>query len=97
MIKWDANPNIQVELDRILFADPNHGPFLDHDEMTTVRRNIGTLGMDVDNELIRETWHPVFRRNFLRASLGRCSDCRRGFWMYKQGKSRWRDDCTLKY
>merc|ERR1711913_141936 len=32
-----------------------------------------------------ETWHPVFRRNFLRASLGRCSDCRRGFWMYKQG------------
>jgi len=76
---------VKVELDRILFADPNHGPFLDHDEMTTVRRNIGTLGMDVDNELIRETWHPVFRRNFLRASIGRCSDCRRGFWMYKQG------------
>merc|ERR1711881_290972 len=54
-------------------------------EVTTVRRNLATLGLDVDNELIRETWYPVFRKNFLRLALGKCYDCRKGFWMYQQG------------
>ena len=52
--------------------------------MTTVRRNLGTQGLEVDNELVRETWYPVFRRSFLRQALGRCYDCRKGFWMYQQ-------------
>ena len=53
-------------------------------EVTTVRRNLGTQGLEVDNELVRETWYPVFRRSFLRQALGRCYDCRKGFWMYQQ-------------
>ena len=32
----------------------------------------------------RETWYPVFRKNFLRLALGKCYDCRKGFWMYQQ-------------
>lgn len=49
-----------------------------------MRRNLGTQGLEVDNELVRETWYPVFRRSFLRQALGRCYDCRKGFWMYQQ-------------
>ena len=52
--------------------------------MTTVRRNLGTQGLEVDNDMVRETWYPVFRRNFLRQALGKCYDCRKGFWMYQQ-------------
>jgi len=74
---------IKGELERILTSQTDHGPHLEYEELTTVRRNLATLGMDVDNELIRETWHPVFRRSFLRGALGRCYDCRRGFYMYR--------------
>ena len=53
-------------------------------QVTTVRRNLGTQGLEVDNDMVRETWYPVFRRNFLRQALGKCYDCRKGFWMYQQ-------------
>ena len=74
----------RVELEKILSSEKEHGPHLAYEEVTTVRRNLATLGMDVDNELIRETWYPVFRKNFLRLALGKCYDCRKGFWMYQQ-------------
>jgi len=73
------------ELDRLLGSEGDHGPHLSYEELTTVRRNLGTNGVEVDNEKIRETWYPVYRRHFLRAALGRCYDCRRGYWMYHQG------------
>lgn len=76
---------IKGELDRILNSEGDHGPHLAYEEITTVRRNLATQGVDVDNEAIRETWYPVYRRHFLRGALGRCYDCRRGFWMYQQG------------
>ena len=59
---------------------------LSFEEITTVKRNLQTNNsIDVDNELIRETWHPVYRRHFLQKALGRCYDCRRGFFMYSKG------------
>jgi len=75
----------KAELDRLLASGTFHGPHLSYEEITTVRRNLATLGVEVDNETIRDTWHPVYRRNFLRNALGRCYDCKRGFWMYQQG------------
>ena len=50
-----------------------------------VKRNLQTNGFEVDNDLIRETWHPVYRKNFLTKALSRCHDCRRGFYIYNQG------------
>ena len=50
-----------------------------------MKRNLQTNGFEVDNDLIRETWHPVYRRNFLQKALARCQDCRRGFYIYNQG------------
>ena len=75
----------RVELEKILSSDIYHGPHLAYEEVTTVKRNLATQGVEVDNELVRETWYPVFRRNFLRQALGKCYDCRKGFWMYQQG------------
>ena len=73
-----------VEKDELnLFADILYS-MLFLKGVTTVRRNLATQGLEVDNELVRETWYPVFRRSFLRQALGRCFDCRKGFWMYQQ-------------
>ncbi|RWS10357.1 hypothetical protein B4U79_01964 [Dinothrombium tinctorium] len=34
---------------------------------------------------IKQVWYPLYRVNFLKASLNRASDCRKGFYMYHQG------------
>jgi optic atrophy protein 1 len=73
------------ELEKILKVEWNHKPVLGYDEITTVRKNLQNNGVEVDNEFIRATWHPVYRRHFLRRSLNKASDCRKGFFMYQQG------------
>merc|ERR1719219_2316105 len=60
--------------------------FLSHEELTTIKRNLQTdSNVEVDYELIRDTWHPVYRRHFLKKALARCHDCRRGYFMYSKG------------
>ena len=74
------------ELERILISDDDHKAVLSFEELTTVKRNLQTnSNIEVDYELIRETWHPVYRRHFLRKALNRCYDCRRGYFMYSKG------------
>lgn len=58
---------------------------LTHDELTAVRKNLQRNGLEVDNEFIRETWHPVYRRFFLQQSLARAYDCRKGYYLYHTG------------
>ena len=41
------------ELERMLSSENDHGPHLSYEEMTTVRRNLGTAGVEADNELVR--------------------------------------------
>jgi len=76
---------VSKEMDKMLAAELDHAPHLAHEEVTTVRRNLAQQGVEVDNETIRETWYPVYRRHFLKGAQDRCNDCRRGFWMYQQG------------
>ena len=71
---------------KFLILDHCDRAVLSFEELTTVKRNLQTDGnVEVDYELIRETWHPVYRRHFLRKALRRCHDCRRGFFMYSKG------------
>ena len=77
---------ILSELERLLNSDEDHKAVLSFEELTTVKRNLQTdSNVEVDYELIRETWHPVYRRHFLRKALARAHDCRRGFFMYSKG------------
>ena len=82
----DKKSAIWYELERILKADENHKAVLSFEELTTVKRNLQTnANIEVDYELIRETWHPVYRTHFLQKAINRCYDCRRGFFMYSKG------------
>ena len=82
----DKKSAIYYELERILKADVNHKAVLSFEELTTVKRNLQTdANIEVDYELIRETWHPVYRTHFLQKAINRCYDCRRGFFMYSKG------------
>ncbi|XP_020283236.1 dynamin-like 120 kDa protein, mitochondrial isoform X5 [Pseudomyrmex gracilis] len=76
---------VKNELDKILYSDKKHAPTLTHDELTTVRKNLQRNGLEIDNEFIRETWHPVYRRFFLQQSLARAYDCRKGYYLYHTG------------
>ena len=62
-----------------------HKNQLAYDEVTTVRKNAQNNGADVDNDFIRETWYPVYRRHFLRRALSKAYDCRKAFYAYHQG------------
>ncbi|XP_070000667.1 dynamin-like GTPase OPA1, mitochondrial isoform X9 [Penaeus vannamei] len=76
---------VKSELENILKSDYKHKNTLTYDEVTQVRKNAQAQGVDVDNEFIRETWHPVYRRHFLRRALAKAYDCRKAFYAYHQG------------
>ncbi|XP_053977451.1 dynamin-like 120 kDa protein, mitochondrial [Hylaeus volcanicus] len=76
---------VKNELDKILYSDKKHAPTLTQDELTTIRKNLQRNGLEVDNEFIRETWHPVYRRFFLQQSLARAYDCKKGYYLYHTG------------
>ena len=44
---------VKGELEKLLAAEGDHGPHLSYEEITTVRRNLATQGVEVDNEAIR--------------------------------------------
>nr|XP_022342606.1 dynamin-like 120 kDa protein, mitochondrial isoform X1 [Crassostrea virginica] len=75
------------ELEKILSAEPDHKSNLNSDELTTVRRNLQTNGIEVTNDFIRETWYHVYRQFFLNKALGQCQECRKGFYYYQKGFS----------
>ncbi|XP_021372527.1 dynamin-like 120 kDa protein, mitochondrial isoform X2 [Mizuhopecten yessoensis] len=73
------------ELQKILNSDKTHKPVIGPDELTTVRRNLQTKGVEVDNEFIKETWYHVYRGSFLKKALSQAQDCRKGFYYYQKG------------
>ncbi|MPC22212.1 Dynamin-like protein, mitochondrial [Portunus trituberculatus] len=76
---------VRAELEKLLATDYNHKNTLTYDEVTAVRKNTQSCGVEVDNEFIREMWHPVYRRHFLRRALAKAYDCRKAFYAYHQG------------
>ncbi|XP_043229771.1 dynamin-like 120 kDa protein, mitochondrial isoform X2 [Amphibalanus amphitrite] len=86
---------VRAELERTLHADHDHPPQLGYDEIMAIRNNVKTsCGLEVDSELIRDTWRPVYRRFFLRRALARAYDCRKAFWLYHQAVSESECDCN---
>lgn len=55
-----------------------------NDEVTTVRKNLEARGVTVDPCLIKDTWHQIYRRYFLKTALNHCNLCRRGFYYYQR-------------
>jgi len=83
------------ELDKLLLAseDPKalagakrstRNPLLTHEELTAVKKNLETRGLEVAAETIKETWHQVFRKHFLESALRNANECRRAFFIYQQ-------------
>lgn len=82
----DQNKRKQVkgELDKILSSDKKHPPTLSYDELTTVRKNLQRSNVEVETDYIRETWYPVYRRNFLKHAMSRAYDLRKAYYLYTQ-------------
>ncbi|XP_064612015.1 dynamin-like 120 kDa protein, mitochondrial [Liolophura sinensis] len=82
------------ELDKLLNSEDNHKLSLSSDELTTVRRNLQTQGVEVDNEFIRETWYYVFREHFFLKAMDTAHQCKKGFYYYQRGFSDSGLDCN---
>ncbi|XP_032080747.1 dynamin-like 120 kDa protein, mitochondrial [Thamnophis elegans] len=72
------------ELEKMMKCNEEHPAYLANDEVTTVRKNLEARGVAVDPCLIKDTWHQVYRQHFLKAALGHCNLCRRGFYYYQR-------------
>ncbi|KAH7973480.1 hypothetical protein HPB49_001513 [Dermacentor silvarum] len=78
---------VKAELERLLNHEflQKHGPALTQEELTTVRKNVQAHDVDVDYKFIRDTWDPLYRLHFLRRSLAKANECRKGYYLYHQG------------
>jgi len=72
--------SIKDELQRLLQANERHGPALADDELTTVRKNLETINVEVTSDLVNETWSQLYREHFLRQALGNVQECRNAFY-----------------
>ncbi|XP_053314843.1 dynamin-like 120 kDa protein, mitochondrial isoform X2 [Spea bombifrons] len=72
------------ELEKMLKINEDHPAYLANDEVTTVRKNLESRAVEVDPILIKDTWHQVYRKHFLKTALGHCNLCRRGFFYYQR-------------
>ncbi|XP_039343892.1 dynamin-like 120 kDa protein, mitochondrial isoform X7 [Mauremys reevesii] len=72
------------ELEKMIKCNEDHAAYLANDEVTTVRKNLEAKGVAVDPCLIKDTWHQVYRRHFLKTALSHCNLCRRGFYYYQR-------------
>ncbi|CAG2117219.1 unnamed protein product [Medioppia subpectinata] len=82
----NVNSYIKYELDKLL-AQHNtqrQNPILGSDELTAVKKNLQNQGIEVDYEMIKQIWFPLFRMSFLRSALNKAYDCRKGFYLYQQ-------------
>uniref|UniRef100_A0A8C9NR20 Dynamin-like GTPase OPA1, mitochondrial n=1 Tax=Serinus canaria TaxID=9135 RepID=A0A8C9NR20_SERCA len=72
------------ELEKLIKCNEDHPAYLANDEVTTVRKNLEARGVAVDPCLIKDTWHQIYRRYFLKSALNHCNLCRRGFYYYQR-------------
>ncbi|XP_068624336.1 dynamin-like GTPase OPA1, mitochondrial isoform X3 [Battus philenor] len=70
-------------------------PALAYDELVAVRDNLRRRGVEVDNEYIRETWRPVYLKNFLQRAQTRARDCKKSFYLYSQQNGTGKECCEV--
>ncbi|XP_022828651.1 dynamin-like 120 kDa protein, mitochondrial isoform X2 [Spodoptera litura] len=82
---------VRAELERLGVARP----VLAYDEVVAVRDNLRRKGIEVDNDYIRETWKPVYLKNFLQRAQTRARDCRKSFYLYSQQNGNGKECCEV--
>lgn len=68
------------ELQKLLQSNEKHGSKLAEDELTTVRKNLETLNVNVDHDLIQRTWQHMHREQFIQRAISDALECRKGFY-----------------
>ncbi|KAJ0170638.1 hypothetical protein K1T71_014009 [Dendrolimus kikuchii] len=82
---------VKSELERLGSTRPN----LMYEEVVAVRDNLRRKGIEVDNEYIRETWKPIYLKNFLSGAQTRARDCRKSFYLYSQQNGNGKECCEV--
>ncbi|CAK8678812.1 unnamed protein product [Clavelina lepadiformis] len=81
---WEQHQKNEIknQLEHLIHSQKQHGPYLANDEITTIRLNLETKGIDITTDAIHDTWTVLYRKHFLSNALMRCSSCRREFYRH---------------
>ncbi|CAG4960992.1 unnamed protein product [Parnassius apollo] len=82
---------VRNELERLGSSRPS----LTYEELVAVRDNLRRKGVEVDNDYIRETWKPVYLKNFLQRAQTRARDCKKSFYLYSQQNGTGKECCEV--
>ncbi|CAK1594900.1 unnamed protein product [Parnassius mnemosyne] len=82
---------VRNELERLGSSRPG----LTYEELVAVRDNLRRRGVEVDNDYIRETWKPVYLKNFLQRAQTRARDCKKSFYLYSQQNGTGKECCEV--
>lgn len=58
--------------------------FFSQSVLTHVKKKFSPALLSLSAPQIKDTWHQVFRRHFLKGALSHCNLCRRGFYYYQR-------------
>ncbi|XP_059054424.1 dynamin-like 120 kDa protein, mitochondrial [Achroia grisella] len=70
-------------------------PALTYDQVAAVRDNLRRKGIEVDNDLVRDIWKPVYLKNFLQQAQTRARDCKKSFYLYSQQNGEEKECCEV--
>ena len=77
---------IKAELENLMNTNQVlcHPSNLSQEEYNIIRRQLESKGIKADMESIRNTWFSVYRRHFIKNSLNKAYECKKGFWIYSK-------------
>lgn len=79
---------IKTELERLLGNEKARKSQLSSDELTAINKNLQAQKVvGVSDDLIRQTWHHVYRKQFLTRSINTARMCRKAFAFYQKSLS----------
>ncbi|XP_053201984.1 dynamin-like 120 kDa protein, mitochondrial isoform X2 [Panonychus citri] len=81
-----VNTAIKNELEKY-FQSPRFKSHsnLDDIELLTVQQNLQVQNIEASYDMIKNIWFHVYRIHFIKKVLERCEECKKCFYLYKQG------------
>lgn len=82
---------VRAELEKVASSRPA----LTYDELVSVRDTLRRKDVHVDNDYIRDTWRPLYLKNFLQKAMSRAHDCKKSFYLYSQQNGTGKECCEV--
>ena len=73
---------IKQQLESLFASEKPHPDVLNSDELTTIRKNLQSIGFKTEDSMIESMWSLINRRWFLQMALSKCLSCHKEFFRH---------------